>query len=234
MPPIFSPAGKKRGNGCFAESPLPFLISAFLLDAEAFTYNADTREKVRKEFGFSEGQLVVGHVGRFSYPKNHEFLVDCFDALRKKVPDARLLLVGDDKGKIGEEIHEKIRLLGLEESVIFAGLRSDVQDLMQAMDVFPFPSRYEGLPVTLIEAQASGLPCLISDMVPIECKKTDLVSQIASDASPEHWANEILNASETERKDTARQIIESGFDISENAKRLQEFYEVKSNNAEYI
>lgn len=221
--------GEDAGKWMFRGAAFTVLNNA--IDAAAFSFDPETRAAVRKSFGFSEKQLVIGHVGRFSYPKNHKFLIDCFDALLKRAPDAKLLLVGDDKSDLGAQIREKVRVLGIENNVFFAGLRSDVSDLMQAMDVFVFPSRYEGLPVTLIEAQAAGLPCLISDKVPIECKKTDLVRQLPLAESPAFWADAILEAAKTERTDTSSTIKASGFDITENAGWLQYYYEGKHKNA---
>ncbi len=214
--------GEEAGKWMFCGAPFTVLNNA--IDAAAFSFDPITRQAVRKSFGFSDHQLVVGHVGRFSYPKNHEYLIDCFDALLKRAPDARLLLVGDDKNGLGAQIREKVRTLGIENTVVFAGLRSDVSDLMQAMDVFVFPSRYEGLPVTLIEAQAAGLPCLISDKVPIECKKTDLVRQLPLAEAPAFWADAILSASGTERKNVLSDIRAAGFDVTENALWLQNYY----------
>lgn len=221
--------GEEAGKWMFRGAPFTVLNNA--IDAPAFSFDPETRAAMRKSFGFSESQPVIGHVGRFSNQKNHEFLIDCFDALRKMEPDARLLLVGDDKSDLGVRIHEKVCTLGVEKSVVFTGLRSDVADLMQAMDVFVFPSRYEGLPVTLIEAQAAGLSCLISDKVPIECKKTDLVRQLPLTESPAFWADAISEAAKTERIDTSSTIKASGFDITENAKWLQYYYEGKHKNA---
>lgn len=221
--------GKDAGTWMFCGAPFSVLNNA--IDAAAYAFDPAIRKRVREAFGFSEKQLIVGHVGRFSYPKNHEYLIGCFDALRKTVPDAKLLLVGDDNGELGPQIHEKVRALGLEESVIFTGLRSDVSDLMQAMDVFVFPSRYEGLPVTLIEAQAAGLPCLISDKVPIECRMTGLVVQISLEESYGFWAEMILSAAASARVNMLQSIRTAGYDIRENALRLQNYYEEKSKNA---
>ena len=140
-----------------------------------------------------------------------------------ELPDhARLLLVGD--GELRAENEQLAEELGIRDRVIFAGLRSDVDRMLQAMDVFVFPSLYEGLPLSVIEAQAAGLPCLISDKVPIECKKTDLVSQIPLDASPAEWAETVLSAAEAPRGDTLAQIREAGFDIRANAEWLQNYY----------
>ena len=132
------------------------------------------------------------------------------------------MLVGE--GELKTSIQDKVRTLGLEDYVIFTGLRSDVNELLQAMDVFLFPSLYEGLPVSIIEAQASGLPCLISDRVPIECKKTDLVYQLNLEDSVNVWSDKIYELSHITRRDTYEQIKESGFDIIENAKWLENFY----------
>ena len=133
-----------------------------------------------------------------------------------------MLLVGD--GEDRERIEHKVKENNLMEKVIFTGLRSDVAELMQVMDVFVFPSRYEGLPVTLVEAQAAGLPCIISDKVPIECKKTDLVQQVSLDTEIDIWVDTIIAASCSARMNTYEQIKNSGYDIKENAKKLQEFY----------
>ena len=123
-----------------------------------------------------------------------------------------------------KSIEEKVNSLGISNKVIFAGLRTDVNELLQAMDVFLFPSLYEGLPVSIIEAQASGLPCLISDKVPIECKKTDLVYHMNLSDSPDKWADKLVELSKIERKNTYEEIRESGFDIKANAEKLEEFY----------
>lgn len=221
---------EKAGKWMFCGAPFTLLNNA--IDTEAFAFCEETRKKMRKEFGFSDTQLIVGHVGRFCYPKNHDFLIDCFAALQKTVPDAKLILVGDDKSGLGTIIHEKVATLGLEKNVIFTGLRSDVSDLMQAMDVFVFPSHYEGLPVTLVEAQAAGLPCLISDKVPIECKKTKLVVQLPLDVSADIWAGEIIKVSDIVRTDTLKAVKDSGFDIAENAKWLQNYYLNQAGNNE--
>ena len=133
------------------------------------------------------------------------------------------MIVGD--GDLRPAIEEKIQKLGLADKVILTGLRSDVPDLLQAMDVFVFPSLYEGLPVTLVEVQASGLSCLISDKVPIECKMTEAVQQIALTDSPEIWAERAIDAAKTPRKNTYEEIKAAGYDIVENAKRLQKMYE---------
>lgn len=212
--------GEKAGDWMFGGAPYDILNNA--IDAERHTYCEDVRDSVRKALNISKDTFVVGHVGRFSYPKNHEFLIDIFAALHSQEPKTHLLLVGD--GELRNEMEEKVEKLGLQDHVLFAGLRSDVPDLLQAMDVFVFPSHYEGLPLTMVEAQASGLPCFISDKVPGECKVTDLVKQIPLSSSPNDWAEQILAVRGLPRRDTYNEILCSGFDIAENARKLEAFY----------
>ena len=196
------------------------------IDAGQYTYNSEKSIKMKKVLGV-ENKLVIGHVGRFFAQKNHPFLIDIFNEVHKKNPDAVLLLVGggelDDSLK--NQMKQKVKDLGLEEAVQFLGVREDVADVMQAFDLFLLPSLFEGLPVTMVEAQASGLPCVISDKVPIQCDITGNVKVVGLDESPETWAEQVLAfVDEFERKDTYDKIQKAGFDIKENAKWLEEFY----------
>ena len=162
------------------------------IDTSVFAVNVDLRDEVRHELVIPDDALVIGHVGRFAPPKNHKFIVEIFSEVLQTEKNARLLFVGD--GDLRKETEDLVLTLGISESVIFAGLRSDVNRILQAMDVFLFPSLYEGLPVSVIEAQAAGVPCLISDQVPIECKKTDLVKQIPLQSNLACWKKEVLDA----------------------------------------
>ena len=174
---------------------------------------------IRNELNLGE-QLVIGHVGRFNPQKNHSFLLEIFSALLKKEPSAVLLLVGG--GEDLPKIQAKAQTLGIAENIRFLGVRSDVADLMQAMDVFVFPSLYEGLPVTMVEAQASGLPCLISDKVPEECIITEgLVDVMPLSAS----AEKVLEKRKCPRTDHSEEVAAHGFDIEAEALKLQEFYQ---------
>lgn len=213
----------EAGNWMFQEADFQILNNA--IHAKNYIYSPNIREKSREEFEIDQKDLVIGHVGRFSPQKNHPFLIDVFAQIQQMEPLAKLLLVGNDCDENATKVKEKVENLGLKDSVIFTGLRNDVANLMQAMDVFVFPSIYEGLPVTMVEAQASGLPCLISDKVPIECKLTDLVQQIPLSAGADAWAEAAITAAKkTVRRDTSAQIKKAGFDIEENANWLQEYY----------
>lgn len=200
-----------------------FYILKNAINAKLYRFNYEMYCEGRKRFGISSDDILIGHVGRFSPPKNHEFLVNVFAECVKLNSKMKLILVGD--GVLRPEIEHKVKKLNLENNVIFTGVRTDVASIMQAMDIFLFPSIYEGLPLTIVEAQAAGLPCLISDTVPIECKLTDLVEQIPLANTAEEWAQKVLQASSRARVDTYEQIKESGFDVKCNAKVLLALYQ---------
>ena len=212
--------GKGAGDWMFGGASYQIINNA--IEVAAYTYDPTKRQEMRRQLGF-ENEFTIGHVGRFNQPKNHSFLLDIFAALLKKEPNAVLLLVGG--GEDMPKIQIKAHALGIAEHVRFLGVRSDVADLMQAMDVFVFPSLYEGLPVTMVEAQAAGLPCLISDKVPPECILTNgLVDVLPLSAEPETWAEKILEKKEVPRTDRRSEIAAHGFDITTEAVKLQEFY----------
>lgn len=192
------------------------------IEADRFVYDPELRGKMRLALGV-ENKFVVGHVGRFFYQKNHAFLVDIFKVVHDHHPEAVLLLVGD--GELREEIEMKIRDLGLQDFVIMAGVRSDIPDLLQAMDVFVVPSHYEGLCIALIEAQAAGLSCLASASIPVDAAITGLVEMIALDKGAEFWAEKVNRVFDhQERGNTLDQIIAQGYDVGEVARHLQDLY----------
>lgn len=196
-----------------------FCVMNNAIDSFQYVYDAEVRCSVRQELGLAKDDIVVGHVGRLMTPKNHEFLLRFFAVLPE---NSRLLLVGD--GELRQNLERQADELGIRSRVIFAGVRSDVNRLLQAMDVFAFPSLYEGLPVSIVEAQAAGLPCVISDKVPIECKKTELVQQIPLNAGAKVWADAVLKLCNQPRQNTQDQIIKAGFDIEEKASWLTDYY----------
>lgn len=212
--------GKDAGDWMFGGATYQIINNA--IDTTAYTYDTNKRVELRRQLGLAD-ELVIGHVGRFNPQKNHPFLMDIFAALLKKESNAVLLLVGGGEGM--SQIREKAQKLGIAEHVHFLGVRSDVADLMQAMDVFVLPSLYEGLPVTMVEAQAAGLPCIISDKVPPECILTEgLVDIMTLSASPEAWAEKILAKRAIPRTDRRAEIAAHGFDITTETVKLQEFY----------
>ena len=211
--------GQKAGEWMFSGTKFDVLSNA--IDASKYTFSHKKRNEMREKLHIDNNKFVIGHVANFSDAKNHSFLLDVFLKIIQK-HDALLLLVGD--GSLRLETEKKAQALGVSEKVVFLGRRNDVYDIMQAMDVFVLPSKYEGFPVSVVEAQSSGLTCLISDKVPIDCKITDLVEQIPLDSSPEHWANKIIETRHYKRKNTLELIKANGFDVEENAKKLTDFY----------
>lgn len=209
------------GDWMFRGKPYQILPNA--IDAEQFSFRADKANATRVDFGVEPQVFLVGHVGRFWAQKNHAFLIDIFKRIADLKPNSKLVLVGN--GGRQNEIREKVQKLDLVDKVIFTGVRDDIPNLMQAMDVFVLPSLYEGLPVTMVEAQAAGLPCVISDKVPPECILTDgLVNVVPLSASPDTWAAKILEKRNTPRTDRRSEIAAHGFDIATEAVKLQEFY----------
>lgn len=212
--------GRDAGDWMFGGAAYQIINNA--IDAVSYVYDPARRAGMRQALGLVD-ELVVGHVGRFNQPKNHPFLLEIFAALLKKEPNAVLLLVGG--GEDMPKIQAKAQDMGIANRVRFLGVRSDVADLMQAMDVFVFPSLYEGLPVTMVEAQASGLPCIISDKVSPECILTEgLVDIMPLSADIEAWADQILKKRDMPRTDRHPEIAAHGFDITTEAVKLQEFY----------
>lgn len=191
------------------------------IDLERFQYDPLTREAVRRELEL-EGKLVLGHVGRFCYQKNHAFLVDIFAEVHRRRPEAVLLLAGN--GALMEAVRQKVRELELEHSVRFLGVRTDVERLYQAMDVFVLPSRYEGLGIVSVEAQATGLPCVCSDEVPAEVQLSAGLRFLPLDAPPARWADVVLEAVGQERMNAMETIRAAGFDIRRVAGELESFY----------
>lgn len=195
------------------------------IDAKQYAYCLQTRQRMRRTLGIAEDQLVIGHVGRFDPQKNHKLIIDIFQAVRMENPKAILLLVGYDSGEGGKEIHQKVDQLGLTPWVKFLGVRSDVADVMQAMDVFLFPSLFEGFGIVALEAQASGLPALVSERIPSECMITDLIHKESLKHDTNQWAKSALQLVQIPRRNTYEEIKTAGFDIVENAKWLQAFYQ---------
>ena len=193
------------------------------IDTNTYQYSQVIRDCMRRELDL-ENAFVVGHIGRFIEAKNHGFLLDIFKEVLIQKPNAKLLLVGDGPNR--KAIENKADKLEIRQSVIFVGFRSDVHKLLQAMDVFVFPSLFEGLPVTLIEAQANGLPCVASNTVSSEVRLTDLVEFITLETPPINWAEQVVCKKRQleEAQSIQNAIVEAGYDIVHSSKELQAFY----------
>ena len=191
------------------------------IETKKFRYNAETREEMRIKMGLQD-LFVIGIVGSLSPVKNPMGTIAIFKAIHKKNPNTKLLWVGD--GPLRQEIEQKLEEEKLTNAIIMTGVRSDVHRLTQAMDVFILPSLWEGLGMVLIEAQASGLHCFISDAVPEEVAITNLCRFLPSD-QPERWVEAILLENRPVRRDTSEEIKKAGYDIETTAKWLGKFYQ---------
>jgi glycosyltransferase involved in cell wall biosynthesis len=192
------------------------------IDVTKYKYDDRTRSHMRSKMRI-ESNFVIGHIGRFEHQKNHQFIIDIFKKVYDIDKNAKLILIGD--GKLREEIKKKVVEQGLIDNVIFTGLRSDVPDLLQAIDAIILPSFFEGLPGVILEAQSMGLPCFISDKVTNEVKITNLVHFCPLNMSAENWAKKILEYDQYDnRTDTTNLMINANFDIKKITVWYEKFY----------
>lgn len=194
------------------------------INAKEYVFNPTIRNQIRLEFGIKE-KYVVGHVGRFNAVKNHKFMVSVLAELKKLKPDYVMMFVGD--GELRQEVVNQAKELGVLEDVIFTGIRKDVPNVLQAMDQFIFPSFNEGLGIGLIEAQASGLPCIANKdgIIPL-AKISSLVEFMSLEDGNVKWAKHIDNIRDTSpiRENMYNIVSNSGFDIIGVTKWLENFY----------
>lgn len=196
------------------------------INLDKFSFSIDKREEMRKKLNIDSTTLLFGHVGRFSFPKNHLFLLEVFKAIHNTIKNSKLVLVG--KGEKESVIKEKILELNLSSDVIFFGESDKVDFLMASFDAFIMPSFYEGLPVVLVEAQASGLPCFVSNSVTNDIKVTNLINYISLNKSPSYWASEIIERM-NDNLLSSRYVISDckdliDFDIKKVTVQLEKFY----------
>lgn len=205
----------------------PFTVIHNAINTKDLVFNDKVRQIKRSELKFDDEDFVVGHVGRFVYQKDHEFLIDVFNEVHNKRVEAKLLLIGD---YVGDDTYykkalEQVKRLNLEESVLFLGIRHDVAELMQAMDCFVMPSRFEGLTVVGVEAQACGLPCFFSDNITKELKLVDgLCYFIDKKLEKKTWADIILKKSAVTRRDTSKDLSLADYDIDTEVNKIMSFY----------
>lgn len=200
----------------FEVLPLP-------VDCEKFKFSEDKRRKEREKMNITN-EFVIGHVGRFEHQKNHDFLIDIFNAIVQKNSNVKLVLIGE--GNLKDKIQDKIKNLDLEKNVIFTGVVPDVYNKMNAFDCIIFPSHYEGFPTVILEAQANGLPCLLSDAITPEIRLTNLVHFLPLTENVDKWSNKFFNIMKNhyDRK-KYNEIIEEKYDVKNVCNRLKDIYE---------
>ena len=198
------------------------MIVPNVINAEAFDYVPSVRNKIRNGLSASDSTVIFGCTARFNSQKNHRFLIAVFDEFHRMLTDSKLLLVGD--GRLRQDIRDQVNDLGLQDSVIFTGVVPNVADYEQAMDFFLLPSINEGIPLSLIEAQISGLCCFASEGVPRETDKTGLVHFLSLDKGPQFWAEEIVSNVGYRRESHLQDIRKAGYDAAVAAHDLERFY----------
>lgn len=209
--------GNRAGKWLFGKRK--FRVIANGINISKYKFMEETRRVKREELGIAN-KFVMGHVGRFGPEKNHNFIIDVFKEICSRNDGAVLCLIGE--GALQERIYEKVRDFGLDKKVLFLNTRIDVPELMQAIDVFVMPSLFEGLPVSLIEAQATGLPCVVSDVITREVDVTGEIRFVSLDKSAKDWADIIGATSYVERTDAWKAVKAAGYDACDIALDIQE------------
>lgn len=210
------------GQRAFRKGKITVINNA--IEVENFTFDAHIRDQLRKELNL-EGKCVIGHVGRFVTQKNHSFLIDVFKDIVTRQSNSVLLLIGE--GPLEIEVQEKVKSYKLSDHVIFAGVRTDINRFYQAMDIFLFPSLFEGLGIVLIEAQVAGLPCISADVVPKDAKIADLLSFVSLKNASSIWADTVISALMQEKGKRCGRVNEAiyhGYSIKTEVQKLEDMY----------
>lgn len=193
------------------------------IELEKFLYDSNKRLEIRKSLGISDNDIVLGHVGNYRPIKNHKFILKLFENLNSRIKNAKLVLVG---ANVEENLKKQAIDLGVDDKVLFLGARSDVSSLLQAFDIFVLPSISEGLGISLIEAQASGLKCFVSENIPKEAEVTDNIYflPIKNVSDIDLWSDKIVEEIGYNRENMKSEIEKNGYDIIETVKYLEQFY----------
>ncbi len=215
---LFS-CGEKAGEWLFGDTSFTTMNNA--IDTEKFKYDELTSTTYKKKFNL-QNEIVIGHIGRFVSQKNHSFLLQIFAALLKRKANYTLVLIGD--GPLRESLENEAKNLKIVDKVHFLGVRTDIPQLCQMMDLFVFPSFYEGLPVTLIEAQASSLKIFASDSITNEVHLTDNIQFLSINKTADEWAKKITELDSIEKIDQTEKIVKANYDIVSNTLQIQDFY----------
>ncbi len=212
--------GYEAGRALFNKKP--FIILNNGIPADSFVYRSEARKRVRRELHIRGGTQVMLHIGRLEVVKNHTFLLKVFKAYIVKHTDSKLLIVGG--GPLEKDIKKEAGLLGVADKVILLGKRADIPHIMSAADVFVFPSLFEGLPLVLIEAQANGLPCVVSDGVPSEANISGTLKYMPLEKPIEEWVD-VIDSSIGSRSENGVEVVKSsGYDVANTAILISEIY----------
>lgn len=209
----------KAGEWYYGQKPYAIVPNA--VDTKRYVFDKEKRNAFREQNKAGD-KFVVGHIGSLGYPKNQSYILDVFKELQAVLPESLLWIVGD--GPDREALEAKAKELGIENKTVFFGQRNDVSEFYRAMDVFLLPSFFEGFPVVIAEAAAADLPCLVSDTVTKTVAVADNILMLGISEAPSAWASKIAEFKDYSRRDNTQLIINSGFDIDDQAAKLEEFY----------
>lgn len=216
---------KKAGEWLFPVGN--YIVLNNSIDSERYRYNVIKRQTIREKYHIRENTIVLGHIGKIYKPKNHRFLISVFEAFHSMTPDSALLIVGD--GEMKGEIEQLVKEKGLSDSVVFAGMQSKVEEFLSAIDVFIFPSLWEGMPLSVIEAQASGLQCIVSDAIDKDVCITNYITSMSLEQDAQEWAIRIEKLDEIDRDKTSEECIqiikEANYDSYKNSTELEKIYD---------
>lgn len=212
--------GEDAGRALWGSKP--FFVMKNAIETEDFKFNQSKRDELRKKYK-CEDKIVLGSVGRLSYQKNSEFLIDIFAEYHKKNPKSELWVIGE--GPLEASVNGRIEKYELDEHVKMFGGRNDVNELLNAMDVFLLPSRFEGLPIVLVEAQCNGLPCVVSDTVTKEVDLGKIIRFFLLSKGPLKWAELIDSTRSSEIREIEYEYVSNaGYDISKATNLLEKYY----------
>lgn len=220
----YTACSTKAATWLFGKSSLTANIIKNGVESERFIFSEERRQLIRKKLNLGDDVLVLGHVGRFHVQKNHAFLIEVFGRTVKSFPEARLILVGD--GPLRQQMEGLAVRRGVRDKVLFLGVRDDIPDLLTAFDLMLFPSFHEGLPVTIIEAQAAGLPCILSEHITQEVDLGTELIRYARLGDVEEWLTKIRYFAKREfRREIPESTLDAkGYDIRSTAEWMNHFY----------
>ena len=193
------------------------------INAEQYLYDENIAQAIREQIGVGDDVFLCGHVGSFTSPKNHTYLLEIFKEISKIKPNAKLICCGS--GSLMPQVKEKAKELGIDDKVLFPGVIKNCNEYMMAMDVLIFPSFFEGFPVTVIEAEATGLPVVMSDVITNEVDITDCVHRLSLSDSPQVWAKEVCGVVPSERRQYNSIVVDSKYNMRTSAKMIMSLYE---------
>ena len=231
LKPVFSKlythgiaCSQKAGDWIFNNKNYQILNNS--IDTEIYRFNCESRKRIRQQYEIDNNCICIGHVGKIYQPKNHKFLIDIFKDYHSFVKNSKLLLVGD--GIMREDIELYVEELSISDSVIFAGMKPNVNEYLSAFDIFVFPSLWEGMPLSVLEAQASGLPCIISNAIDTDVIATNIVTMLPLDEGTKAWVERLPEKIEYNREkksdESILQLRANNYDSRVSANILRKLY----------